>query len=433
MAKKVIIVGAGPCGVLLAHYLLRRGDKYEIEIYERRHDPRVVAFSNSRTFPISLNERGMNSLGQIEGLESAVKDISLSVMGGIFHQKNGKTRYSPKNKPLVTLDRTKLAIVMLEQLIQKYDSSRLKINFNCQCVETDFIAKTIQIKNLETSEEFNANYDLLIGADGASSVVRKNLLATEDFECVEEYVTNDYKSLFLSAPDENSSTQLKPGNIHSWMLNDGTIVLLLFQKDGTLSGVIHFPHEKNQVQSLASKEDVLTFFQQNLPEISKLITEEEAESFLNRPISRMLTIRCNRYNHGNSVLIMGDSAHAVSFFIGQGCNASLEDVVVFDNLLNEYSDNLDEVLQQFTIRRREDAHALVELGNNTFPLSKGLFIEFLLRDIFAKTIHRIFPQRYLPSLSDLIFESSLPYSKILDSYKGWISKVKKSNAKFLAS
>ncbi|MEL6462297.1 MAG: NAD(P)-binding protein, partial [Cyanobacteria bacterium J06621_15] len=100
MTKKVIIVGAGPCGVLLAHYLLRRGDKYEIEIYERRHDPRIVAFENSRTFPISLNERGMNSLSQIEGLESAVKDISLSVMGGIFHQKNGKTRYSPKNKPL---------------------------------------------------------------------------------------------------------------------------------------------------------------------------------------------------------------------------------------------------------------------------------------------------------------------------------------------
>ena len=124
----------------------------------------------------------MNSLSQIEGLESAVKDISLSVMGGIFHQKNGKTRYSPKNKPLVTLDRTKLAIVMLEQLTQKYDSSRLKIHFNYQCMETDFIAKTIQIKNLETSQEFNANYDLLIGADGASSVVRKQLLATEDFE-----------------------------------------------------------------------------------------------------------------------------------------------------------------------------------------------------------------------------------------------------------
>jgi kynurenine 3-monooxygenase len=433
MVKKVVIVGAGPSGLLLAHYLLRRDDKYQIDIYERRSDPRIVSFSTSRTFPISLNERGINALSKIDGLGEAVKAISLPVMGGVFHQKNGKTRFSPKNKPLITLDRTKLAIVMLETLTQRYDSSCLKINFNYQTTQANFADKKIRLKNLETEVDFTVNYDLLIGADGAKSVVRENFSDTEYFECVQEYVPNDYKSLFFPRPDENLATNLKPGNIHSWMLNDGTIVLLLFQSDGTVSGVIHFPHQKNQVANLATKEDVFKFFLDNFSEIGQLMTDEEAEAFLNRPISRMQTIRCSRYHQGDSVLLIGDAAHAVSFFIGQGCNASLEDVVIFDNLLDEYSDNLALSLKQFTIKRQEDGHALVELGNNTFPLAKGLFIEFLVRELVAKTLHKLFPNRCAPSLSDLIFESSVPYSSMLKSYKGWISKVKKSNEKFLTT
>lgn len=433
MVKKVVIVGAGPSGVLLAHYLLRRGDKYQIEIYERRNDPRTVSFSKSRTFPLSLNERGMNALKQIAGLEQAVLDISLLVTAGVFHQQNGKTRFSPKNKPLITLDRTKLAIVMLEKLTEKYDYHQLKINFNCQGTQVDFAAKQVTFKNLETETNFIINYDLLIGADGSGSFVREHFQTTKDFECIEEYVPNDYKSLFLPRPDENSDINLKPGNIHSWMLNDGTVVLLLFQQDGTVSGVIHFPHQKNQVANLATKEEVIKFFKDNFSEIGELMTEEDAEAFLKRPISRMQTIRCSPYHYSDSVLLIGDAAHAVSFFIGQGCNASLEDVVILDKLLEKYSDDLATVLPQFTLTRQEDAHALVELGNNTFPLAKGLFLEYLIRELVAKTLHKLFPNRFVPSLSDLIFESSVPYSEILNSYKGWVSKVKKSNEKFLAN
>lgn len=321
---------------------------------------------------------------------------------------------------------------MLEKLTEKYDLSCLNIHFNCQCIQVNFSDKKVSLQNLETEADFTVNYDLLIGADGAGSVVREQFFATEDFECVQEYVPNDYKSLFLAAPNEKS-THLQPGNIHSWLLNDGTVILLLFQKDKTISGVIHFPHEKNQIINLKNKEDVLKFFHQNFPEIGVLMTEEEAEDFLNRPLSRMQTICCSRYHQGDSVLLIGDAAHAVSFFIGQGCNASLEDVVIFDNLLDEYSDDLAAVLPQFTLRRQEDGQALVELGNNTFPLAKGLFIEFLIREVVAKTLHKLFPNRFVPSLSDLIFESSVPYSEMLNSYKGWISKVKKSNKKFLTN
>jgi len=438
MVKKVVIVGAGPCGLLLAHYLLRRGDKYQIDIYERRSDPRIVSFSTSRTFPISLNERGMSALRKIEGLESAVLAKTLAVKGTIFHQKNGRTRLTPRNKPLFTLDRTSLAIILIEQLAQKSDTSRLTINFNYQCTSVDFAAKKVAFKNVagnsvfEVQDDFSVDYDLLIGADGANSSVRENFPVTEDFRCEQKYVPNDYKSILIPRCDENSQINLEHGKIHSWMLNDGMLIVLLYQLDGSMSGVVLFIHNKNQIVALSSTEEVLNFFQKNFPQIYQMMPIEEAEAFLTRPISRILTIRCSRYHQGDSVLLMGDAAHAVSSSIGQGCNAALEDVAIFDHLLDEYSDNVATVVEQFTLRRKQDAHALVELGDNAFPSTMGLFIEFVFRESLAKALNKIFPERFVPSLSELIFETTVPYSEILDSYRDWISKVKKSNAKLLA-
>jgi kynurenine 3-monooxygenase len=108
MVEKVAIVGAGASGVLLAHYLLRRGDRYQVDLYDRLGDPRVMEFSNARTFPISLTERGLSALGQIAGIETAVRAIGLEMSGTVFHQQNGKTRVKSRKKPLVTLDRTNL-------------------------------------------------------------------------------------------------------------------------------------------------------------------------------------------------------------------------------------------------------------------------------------------------------------------------------------
>ncbi|MDB9306846.1 NAD(P)/FAD-dependent oxidoreductase [Nodularia spumigena CS-591/12] len=430
MVKKVAIIGAGPSGILLAHYLLRRDDKYQINIYERRSDPRIISFSKSRTFPISLNERGMSALRQIEGLEAAVKAVSVEMTGTLFHQKNGKSRLTPRKIPLVTLDRTNLVIVLLQELTQKYDESRLKINFDCQCTSVDFAAKTVTFQSIPENQDFTVDYDLLIGTDGANSAVRKGFLGTENFECEQKYYPTDYKSIFLNN-SKNSNVHLKSDNIHTWRLADGTLMVALHQADGTMSGAINFPREKNQIAGLSSTQDVLQFFQENFPEIGQMMTEEEAQAFLNRPIAKILTVRCNHYHQGDSVVIMGDAAHAVSSSIGQGCNAALEDAKVFDHILNEYADNLTESLKQFTIRRQPDGYALVELGDYAFPTSTGLFIEFILREYIAKTMHQMLPNWFPPSLIDLIFETTVSYSEILNLYQEWISKVKKSNDKLL--
>ena len=430
MVKKVAIVGAGASGVLLAHYLLRRGDRYQVDLYDRLSDPRIMEFSNARTFPISLTERGMKALGRIAGLETAVREIGLEMSGTIFHQQNGKTRVKSRQKPLVTLDRTNLVITLLNELIKQYDNSRLNLHFDRACTTVDFAAKTITFQNIDpTATDLTVGYDLLIGADGARSVVRSYFLNTELFEFEQKYVPTDYKSIILPRPDRALDFNLESGKIHSWRSDDGTFVVLLHQPDGSMSGVILFPRHNQEVANLVTPEQVQQFFRKRFPEVAQMMPTSEAEAFLARSPSRILTIRCNRYHHGDSVLIIGDAAHSVSPSIGQGCNAALEDVAILDELLDEYTDDWAEAIAQFTIRRQADAHALVELGDYSFPSSSGLFLEFVLREQLAKTLHQLFPVRFSPSLSELVFESSVPYSKILHSYQGWISKVKKRSQK----
>lgn len=433
MVRKVVIVGAGPSGVLLAHYLLRRDDQYQIDLYDRLSDPRVVEFSNARTYPISLNERGMNALAQIAGIEPAVRAISLEMHGTVFHQQDGKTRVTSRQKPLVTLDRTNLVITLLEKLTEQYDSRRLNLHFNHACSEVDFTAKTITFHTAQTAEatpNVTVNYDWLIGADGARSAVRTAFLNTELFEFEQKYVPTDYKSIILPPSTQPSDISLEPNKIHSWRNKDGTFVVLLHQRDGGMSGVILYPRRNNQVADLATPEEVLQFFHKRFPEVGQRMPVAEAKAFLKRSSSRILTIRCSRYHHGDSVLIIGDAAHSVSPSIGQGCNAALEDVAVVDKLLDEYADDWAEAITQFTILRKADAHALVELGDYSFPSSPRLFIEFVIREQLAKSLHQLFPDRFAPSLSELVFESSVPYSEILNAYKGWVARVRKSNQQF---
>jgi kynurenine 3-monooxygenase len=439
MVEKIVIIGAGPSGVLMALYLLQRSDRYQIDIYDRLGDPRTIEFSNARTYPITLTERGMSAIAPIEGLEAAVREISLETNGTVFHQQNGKTRVTSRKKSLLTLDRTNLVITLLKQLTEKYDQSRINLHFGHVCTEVNFAAKSVTFQPTaqmsESTESTDANllivnYDRLMGADGARSAVRSQFLNTEMFEIEQKYIPNVYKSIVLPDAERSSDPHLESGKVHSWRTHDGIVVLLLYQADGSMSGAIYFPRQNTQVVNLTTPEAVLQFFHERFPEVGQLMPLSEAEAFLRRSLSSALTIRCNRYHYGDSVLILGDAAHATSPSLGQGCNAALEDVAIFDKLLDEFTNDWASAIAQFTVRRKADAHALVELSDNSLPSSSKLFIEFVIRARLAKMLHQLFPDRFSPSLFELVTESSVPYSEILDRYKGWIAKVKKSNQQF---
>ncbi|MBD2436873.1 NAD(P)/FAD-dependent oxidoreductase [Nostoc sp. FACHB-110] len=432
MVKKVAIVGAGPSGVLLAHYLLRRQENYQIDIFDFRSDPRTVAFSKSRTFPIVLSHRGMKALRQIEGMEEAVKSISLEMTGSVIHQNNGKTRILNRKYTQWSVNRTSLVITLLEQLSKKSDRQQLNLHFNHQCTQVDLAAKQVKFQKLDADAEITVDYDLLIGADGARSVVRASLSKTDNFQCAENYFINDYKSIFIPPVEPKLELNWPKDKVHAWRLDDGTNILLVYQTDNSINGVVIFPHHNQIIPQLATQPAVSNYFQQYFPEIAQILPPSAAEDFANRAVSRVLTVCCNRYHQGNSVLLIGDAAHAVSPALGQGCNSALEDVTIFNQILDDYDDNLAVAVEQFTRQRQADGMAVLELSNYGLPSSKKLFFEFLLRNILSQYLHPILPKVFLPSLFEILAEGKHSYSEILNLYQNWIAKVKKSDQKVLS-
>jgi kynurenine 3-monooxygenase len=439
MATKITIIGAGPCGILLAHYLLRRGH-YQVDIYDRRSDPRLVPFATYRTYPLALYERGLYALRSIPGLEEAVKEEAVAVTGSVAHFNNGKSRYIPRNKPMYTIDRTTLTIALLNRLTEQYDypkgtlrdRSQVKIHFDCQCTRLDLQTKTVYFQHTnqtESNSEFAVNYDLLIGADGVRSVVRNSLLNTKLFEIEQKYLTTGYKTLYLANCDRGYN--FEPGKIYAWSLQDGTQLLAVPQPDQTVTCVFQFTKPENFDTAFSSVEEVLAFFQKHFPAIRQNLSEQEAKAFLDKPVSRIMTILCNPYHYDDSVLILGDAAHAVSPSLGQGCNSAMEDVVILERLLDEYEDNWTEVLTQFSLRRIPDTHALCELSTHAFPLSKSLIVEWLLRRKISKTMHQLFPKYFPLYFSERAANTMDSYSEILNSAQGWINKVKRENKKVL--
>jgi kynurenine 3-monooxygenase len=424
MLQKVVIIGAGPAGLLLAHYLLRRG-KYRVEIYERRSDMRLADASQDRTFPISLQERGRKAIRKIPGLEEAIAAASVFCNGTKIYRKQGKARKIARAIPILSIDRNRLVMILLQHLTQMYPSEQLIVKFGCQCVQVDRSAKTVTMQP-EQGEAFSIAYDRLVAADGSRSQIRDDLVQDAGLQCEQNYVPDAYKSVFLPRLNPALGLDLEPDKIHAWNRDNKTRMLMVPQPGDRLNGVIIFDAQHNPLLNLSTKEEVLTFFQENFPLFGQLMSEVEAEDFLQRPVGRVLTVRCDRFHEGDSILLIGDAAHAVSPSIGQGCNASLEDVLVFERLLERYEDDWALALPAFSKQRVPDAHALKDLSDYSFPRTKVLVVEFFLRLTIHRLLHRWFPQWVTPFVFDLVLDQDLSYSQVLSLSQGWINKVKRS-------
>ena len=431
--EKVVIVGAGPCGLLLAHYLLRRGNRYQVEIYERLGDPREVVLSNSRTIPYGLKERGFKALRRIDGLEEAIKTECVENWNTIIHKANGKTQLLPRQEPSFNTDRITVVNVLLLSLLEMVKSDRLNLHFNCKCLSVDLQRQTALFEpvslDANTEKPFLVSYDRLVGADGARSLIRSHLLRTQSFDFEQATSQSCYKTIFLPSKNSETGGDLQQEAFHIWRPEEGINFAALPQVSGGYIGLLFVTRNRQELLNFESPNRVKDFFRQYLPEIGLLVSDAEAEAFMRRPISTQMKIRCSRYHHGERVLLIGDAAHAVSSATGQGCNVAFEDVSIFDRFLDECEDNWELALAKFSEYRKPDARALWEIDGNIFPLSKILFVEFILRERWAKIGNRWFPNLVAPALRDGLNGSSLSYAQILKNHKGWVAKVKASNQK----
>jgi kynurenine 3-monooxygenase len=426
LMKTVLIIGAGPCGLVMAHYLLRRGNKYRVEIYDNRPDPRVHPPSKARAYSIDLGLRGRAALAEL-GLETLVAEHGQLTVDRQFHIGQGRVLSAPRKQPRLTIERTVLTQVLLETLTQHFEASRLQLHFEQDCVAADLDRQSVTFKDAAGHHQ-TRSYDLLIGADGVRSTVREQLQRhSSDFEVKSRISPVEMKPISLRCPDHRPDLQLDSNSFHIHGLGNNGVLLSVPKSNSTYSGLMMFIRGRNDLATVKSGPAVMDYLRHHVGDTCQLISTEAAEAFARQYFFSTTTIICNRYHHANSVLLVGDAAHAVSPILGQGCSAALEDALVFNQLLDWYRDNLSQAVPQFTPRRHPDMMALEQISDSLIPLTMTMAFSLLFKHGFDRTLHRWFPKLWAPSALDLLAETTVPYRTILRTHHRWIQVFTKHN------
>lgn len=408
--KTVVIVGAGPCGLMMAHTLLKRDRTYRVELYDNRPDPRLVPASTARAYSISLAERGRTALRAV-GLEAIVEQHGTAVWGKQIHHLLGREWFVPVSHPRLVIERSVLTQILLDTLIQQYGTDRLSLHFDHKCIAVDQNTKSAMFQSANGQQQITS-YDLLLGADGVRSTVRRYLQSTG---CDVKTRTGllEMKAIILRCPADQPQLQIKRDRTHIYPFGSDGVLVVMPKSNGTFSGLVVFIRGRNPLADASSGQDVLAFFRQHMQEHSQYISIEEAEAFVQKPFFQTTTVVCDRYHDQDSLLLVGDAAHAVSPTLGQGCNAAFEDADVFNQLLDKYNDDLSQAVPQFTTRRQPDMAALEKISDSLIPLNKFVAFGLLCKHLGNRLLHQWFPEILAPSSFEMLSDATVPYRDIL--------------------
>ncbi len=346
--KNIAIVGAGLVGSLLSIYLAKRG--YSVSVYERRLDMRKHNIHGGRSINLALSNRGIRALEKV-GLADVLKANAIPMHGRMVHDENGNTNFQPYGKEgeyINSVSRGGLNMVLMTEA-EKFG---VEFYFEHRCLGIDFKENEITLQEYEAVKR--KKFDVIIGSDGAFSAVRGAMQTTDRFEFSQSYIEHGYKELRIPASDTGEFL-MEPHALHIWP-RESYMLIALPNPDNTFTCTLFLPFEGPvSFSQLNSEETIKNFFEKNFPDaFTKMPTL--LEDFRDNATSSLVTIRCYPWVR-NKTLLIGDAAHGIVPFYGQGMNAGFEDCRVLDELLDEHQDKWKKVLpvfqeQKMLIRRR---------------------------------------------------------------------------------
>src|SRR5438270_4173185 len=373
MATKFVLIGSGLAGGLLAAYLGRRG--YDVDLYERRSDPREGNLVGGRSINLALSTRGIHALEQI-GIADEVLKHAIPMRGRMIHPAAAGRApiFVPydvdPNKHINSIGRAALNTTVIEAA-QRYPNVR--VHFNHHCADVDL---TKAVAHLETSsvaaavsaanqQLVHVGGDAVIGVDGAFSVVRQSMqkkLAA--FEYDESYLAHGYKELTIP-PGPDGSWQMEKEALHIWP-RKSFMMIALPNPDGSFTCTLFWEFEgPRSFATTKTDDEVCDFFREEFPDAVPLMPTL-LDDFRQNPTGSLVTIRCAPWYYKDKVALVGDAAHAVVPFYGQGMNAAFEDCVVLDECLAKFPDNRERAFAKYFSRRKENADALADLAVENF-------------------------------------------------------------------
>ena len=406
MRKKVTIAGAGLVGSLEAIYLAKRG--FQVEVYERRPDMRKVELSAGRSINLALSARGWNALKAV-GVDQDVEKMAIPMYKRVMHAVDGSLndqQYGQDGEAIYSVSRGGL-----NQLLMNLAGEQENVNmhFNYKCVDVDLKSASATFEHNDGNQK-NVDADMIIGADGAYSVIRSKMIKQDRFQYSQHYIEHGYKELTIPA-NSDGTHKLEVNALHIWP-RGSYMLIALPNMDGSFTCTLFFPYEgEYSFNSLQTEQQVNDFFKEVFPDTLDLIPNLVEEYFQN-PTSSLAIMRCNPWTVDDKVLLIGDAAHATVPFYGQGMNAGFEGCFVLDQLMQKHGEDWQACFDEYSKIRKPDGDGVQDLSMHNFIVMRDKTADpkFLLQKKIELHFSKKYPDKWLPLYSMVSF-STIRYSE----------------------
>lgn len=415
MSKKVTIIGAGLVGSLVSIYLAKRG--YKVNVFERRADMRKALMSAGKSINLALSDRGWKGLEGV-GIADEIRKIAIPMYGRFIHHKDGSTAYQPYGKEGQAIYSVSRADINMKLMDLAEEQPNVKLHFEERCTDIDRANVVATFEKNITKTVTEEKSDIIFGADGAFSASRLNMqLSNDRFEYNQHYIEAGYKELIIP-PGKNGEFLMEKNALHIWP-RGSFMMIALPNPDGNFTCTLFLPFEgEKSFANLITKEAVKTFFETEFPDAVTMMPTLINDFFVN-PTSSLVTVKCAPWVFDNKVALIGDAAHAIVPFYGQGMNCGFEDCVVLNDLIDKHKDNWDKILPEYQELRKPDADAIADLAIANFieMRDKTADPKFLLQKKIEARFSEKYPDKWIPLYSMVTYSPHIRYSKALSEGK----------------
>jgi kynurenine 3-monooxygenase len=405
----IALIGAGLNGPLLALGLVKRG--FSVGIYERRPDMRRVRMSAGRSINLALSTRGIHALTEA-GLWNEMQKIVLPMKGRMMHSATSELTFQPYGRDeaevINSISRAELNVALMDAA----EEQGVKICFQERCTGIDLKTGALHLRDERTGEDRTLESTVVIGCDGSASAIRGEMLKLSRFNFSQQYLDYGYKELTIPAGLHGKHV-LETNALHIWPRGNYMLIALP-NVDGTFACILFLPFEgPDSFAQLTAPAEVVEFFLSRFPDVAPLMPDL-ADNFFANPSGAMVTIKCSPWHVEGRALLLGDAAHAIVPFFGQGINCGFEDCTCLLGLLDQHGADWTRVFSEFEKARKINTDAIADMAVENFVEMRDRVADprFLLRKKVELALEAKYPQLFVPKYAMVTFHR-IPYATAL--------------------
>jgi kynurenine 3-monooxygenase len=404
--EPIAIVGAGLTGPLLALSLAQRG--FKVDVYERRPDMRIDEISAGRSINLAVSTRGIHALRDA-GLWNDMRNIIVPMKGRMMHSVGGELTFQKygKNETEVinSISRANLNVALMNAA----ESHGVQFHFNERCIGVDLKTPSVYLRNEVSDKKTMIDSSIVIGTDGSASAIRLEMLKVGQFNFSQQYLDYGSKELTIGAGPDGSH-RMDPHALHIWP-RGSYMLIALPNIDGTFACILFLPFEgENSFKEISTEAKLRDLFETQFADVVPLIPSISKQFFEN-PTGSMVTTKCWPWTVDGKVLLLGDAAHAIVPFFGQGMNCAFEDCSCFLELLDKVGPDWPRLFRELEVMRKANTDAIADLANDNFieMRDKVANPRFLFKKKVELALEERYPHTFVPRYAMVTF-NRVPYA-----------------------